>query len=152
VHDFYAILLNGDHMKAFITRQFQQEGFGLFTVSDVFQRLALMAKDIMVLQKYYTCRFEIPPRSSNAILHVTICLGQSCSLGLRFTYNLSDERTILYSIPSDVYIMSITGEPAVPINILLRVANSFLAIKPRCNAFILRRTCSAIVDTLQGRT
>eukprot|EP00555_Chaetoceros_dichaeta_P009214 CAMPEP_0198260856 /NCGR_PEP_ID=MMETSP1447-20131203/9721_1 /TAXON_ID=420782 /ORGANISM="Chaetoceros dichaeta, Strain CCMP1751" /LENGTH=188 /DNA_ID=CAMNT_0043948605 /DNA_START=442 /DNA_END=1009 /DNA_ORIENTATION=+ len=50
-HDFYAILLDGDHMKAFIARQFQQDQLGLFTVSDIFQRLALMAKDIMVLQK-----------------------------------------------------------------------------------------------------
>ena len=151
-HDLYTILLDGDHMKTFITRQFQGDEPGLLNLSDVFHRLALVAKDIMVLQKYYSCRLEIPPRSSTVILHVTISLGQSCSLGLRFTYNLSDERTILYCIPSDVYIMPITGEPAVPINILLRVANSFLGIEPRCNAFILRRTCSAIVDTVQGRT
>jgi len=150
--DLYSIMLDSDHMTTFIPRQFRQDGLGLSIVSDIFQRLALMAMDIMVLQKYYSCRFEILPKSSTIHLHVTITLGHSCSLGLRFTYDLSDQRTILYSMPSDVYIMPITGEPAVPINILLRVAQFTLATEPICNAFILKRTCSAIVDTLQGRT
>jgi len=148
----YSAILDSNSMQSFISSRFRQEqDITLFTISDVFTRLDLMAKDVLALQKYYNCRVEVPRKTNSILLHVTISMGQVSSIGVRYTYDLSDPRTLLHSIPSEVYVMSITGEPAVPINILLRVAKKSLTTLPICNAYILKRNCSAIIDTLQGR-
>ena len=151
-YKLYTGMLDGDHMSRFVSYCFKQEQeTGILTVTDIFQRLNLMAMDVMELHKYYKCRVERPSKSSCIILHVTISLGVALSIAIRFTYDLSSQRTILYSIPSDVFISPITGEPPVPINILLRVAQYTISSEPISNAFLLKRTCSAVVDTLQGR-
>ncbi len=151
-HKLYTTILNGYEMNEFISYCFRQEQeAGILTVTNVFQRLNLMAVDVMELHKYYSCRVERPPKSSCIMLHVTIALGGALSIGIRFTYDLCSQRTFLCSIPSDVFIYSITGEPAVPINMLLRVAQFTIFTEPISNAFLLKRTCSNVVDTLQGR-
>ena len=148
----YGIFLDGDHMKRFITEQFKCEHeMGILTMSDVFQRLNLMALDVLELQKYYTCRLEAPSKSKTVILHVAISLGQLCSIGIRFTYDLSNQRSMILPIPINVFVEPITGEPAVPINTLLRVAQQAISTESYTNAFLLKRTCAAIVDTIQGR-
>lgn len=43
----------------------------------------------------------------------------------------------------------ISGEPTVAINTLTQVANHVLKRGHLSNAFLLKRTCSAIMDTLQ---
>jgi hypothetical protein len=46
---------------------------------------------------------------------------------------------------------SITGEPAVPVNSLLHIAQRSIKTESSTNAFLLKRICTEIVDTIQGR-
>jgi len=152
-YKLYSIMLDSEYLNKFILSCFNQDvEAAILTATDIFQRLNLLARDVMELHKYYSCRVENPSKTSTVVLHVTISLGVSLSIGIRFTYDLSNEKTILYSIPSDIFILPITGEPSVPINLLLRVAKHTVWSEPILNAFVLKRTCTTIVDTLQGRT
>ena len=148
----YSLFLDDENMKYFISEQFKSEHeMGILTLSDAFQRLNLMALDVLALQKYYTCRLDTPSKSRAVILHVTISLGQMCSIGLRFTFDLSAQRSFLMFIPSEVFVESITGEPAVPVNSLLHIAQRSIKTESSTNAFLLKRICTEIVDTIQGR-
>jgi hypothetical protein len=148
----YTAILDSEHTNELIAYFFREEQeTGILIVTDIFQRFNLLAMDVMELQKYYSCRVDKPLKSMSIMLNVTISLGISFSIGIRFTYDLSNGRTILYSIPSDVFIFPITGEPSVPINTLLRIAKHVISNGPISNAFLLKRICSAVVDTLQGR-
>ena len=145
----YCRFLDGDCMKIFLAEQFKlEQDMGILTVSDAFQRLNLMALDILELQKYYNCRLEMPPKSNLVQLQVTISLGQLCSVAVRFIYDTSSQKGLLCPVPIEVFVEPISGEPAVPINTLLQVAKHALISNAGTNAFILRRTCSAIVDSL----
>ncbi len=148
----YTAILDSERTNELIAYFFREEQeTGILIVTDIFQRLNLLAMDVMELQKYYSCRVEKPSKSTSIMLNVTISLGISFSIGIRFTYDLSNGRTILYSIPSDVFIFPITGEPSVPINALLRISKHVIANGPISNAYLLKRICSAVVDALQGR-
>lgn len=145
----YCRFLDGDCMKIFLAEQFKfEQEMGILTVSDAFQRLNLMALDILELQKYYNCRLEMPPKSNLVQLQVTISLGQLCSVAVRFIYDTSSQKGLLCPVPIEVFVEPISGEPAVPINTLLQIAKHALISNAGTNAFILRRTCSAIVDSL----
>lgn len=145
----YCRFIDGDCMKIFLSEQFKfEQEMGILTVADAFQRLNLMALDILELQKYYNCRLEMPPKSNLVQLQVTISLGQLCCVAVRFIYDTSSQKGHLCPVPIEVFVEPISGEPAVPMNTLLQVANHALNSKPGTNAFILRRTCSAIVDSL----
>ena len=151
-HKIYTTILNDEGMNRFLLKCCKQEQeTGILTVTDVFQRLNLMAMDVLEINKYYSCRVERPTKSTAVMLNVTISFGTAMSIGIRFTYDLAIQRTFLYSMPSEVFIKSIAGEPAVPLNILTKVANFKLSSGHLSNAFLLKRTCSSIVDTLQGR-
>ena len=151
-YKLYTVILDSHYLNNFISHCFEQEQeTGILIVTDIFQRLNFLAMDVMELQKYYSCRVERPTKSTSIILHITISLGVTFSLGIRITYDLSSNRTILYSIPSDIFIFPIVGEPAIPINMLMRVAQHTIFNEPVSNAFLLKRTCSALVETLQGR-
>lgn len=150
-HKIYSFVLENDLTKKFINYCFEQEEeLGLLTVTDVFQRLDHLAMDVMELHKYYICRVEGSSTSSCLILHVTIALGATTSICIRFTYDLSYDRTILYAMPSEVYVSAIAGETTVPVNVLLQHAQQYLVNGPSSNAYLLKRTCSVIVDVLQG--
>jgi len=145
----YCRFLDSEYMKCFISERFQVEHeMGILTLSDAFQRLTLMALDILELQKYYSCRLEMPAKSNLALLQVTISLGQLCSIAVRFTYDISSQKALLCPIPVKVFVEPISGEPAVPTKTLLQVAKHTLASNTGTNAFLLRATCSAIVDSL----
>eukprot|EP00979_Chaetoceros_neogracilis_P013108 scaffold3666_cov268-Chaetoceros_neogracile.AAC.19 len=145
----YCRFLDSEYMKHFISEQFQLEHeLGIMTLADAFQRLNLLALDVLELQKYYSCRLEMPAKSNLVLLQVIISLGQLCSIAVRFTYDTSSPKTQLCPVPSDVFVEPISGEPAVPTKVLLQVAKHTLSSNAGTNAFLLRRTCSAIVDSL----
>jgi len=149
----YCLLLESDHMRNFVTSQFKYEyEMGIMTIADVFQRLNLLALDIMEVEKSYTCRL-IPSGRDCVFLQVVINLNQQSPIEMRFTYNLLKSQTFLMSMPSEVSVEPITGEPTVPINTLIQIAKQSIALtEAKTNAFILKRTCKTIVDTLQGRS
>ncbi len=149
----YSRFLDDENMKRFISEQFKIEHeMGILTLSDAFQRLNLMALDVLALQKYYTCRLDtMSKRSREIILHVTISLGQLCSIGVKFTFDLKSQRSFLLFMPSDVFVESITGEPAVPVTSLLHIAQQSIKAESSTNAFVLKGMCAEIVDTIQGR-
>jgi hypothetical protein len=145
----YCRFLDSEYMKHFISEQFQLEHeLGIMTLADAFQRLNLLALDVLELQKYYSCRLEMPAKSNLVLLQVIISLGQLCSIAVRFTYDTSSPKTQLCPVPSEVFVEPISGEPAVPTKGLLQVAKYTLSSNAGTNAFLLRRTCSAIVDSL----
>ena len=149
-HKMNSMILGSTEMSLFLSQLFKQEQeTAIQLTADVFQRVDLLAIDMMELQKYYSCRVKRSPKSSSIVMHVTISLGGQLSLEIRFTYDLSIANTILYCIPSDIFILSVVGEPATPINVLLQVAKKIVFNEQRLNAFLLKRTCSAVVDTLQ---
>ncbi len=148
----YKSILNDERLNNFLLKCCSQEQeTGILTVTDVFQRLNLMAMDVMEVHKYYSCCVERPQKSTSLILNVTISSGETMSVGIRFTYDLAIQRTFLYAIPSEIIINQITGEPEVHIKSLMQVANLILSTGHLSNAFILNRICSAIVDTLRGQ-
>ena len=147
----YSLILDGDHTKRFITEQLKSERvMGILTLSDAFQRLNLLAFDVLGLQKYYTCRLDTSSKSKAVILHVQISLGQMCSIGVRFTFDCT-QNLISILVPSEVFVEPITGEPAVPFNSLLTIAQRIIKTDSYANTFILQKTCTAIVDAIQGR-
>jgi hypothetical protein len=57
---------------------------------NIFGRLEMLAKDVMIIQKYYKCKFETR-MACTAILAVTITLGSACAIVLKFSYDLSKQ-------------------------------------------------------------
>ena len=150
-YDLYLLLLCGGHMDALIPHRFDLEHeMGILTMSDVFERLALLAKDIIAVQEDHLCQLERGLKEHSVVIRVTISLGQSSSVGIRFTYDLSNERCIIYCIPTEVFVYPVTADTAVTTTNLQKVANEMLSIEPKSNVFLLERMCSSSVNTLQG--
>ena len=149
-NDIYSLLLSGDHMDALIPHRFELEHeLGILTMSDVFERLVLLAKDIVALQSYHHCYIERGLHQHSVVIRVTIPYGQSSSISIRFTYDLSNERCIIYCIPTEASISPVIPTDAAATNKLQKVVNKELSIEPNSNAFLLKRICSSLVETLQ---
>lgn len=122
-------------------------------VTDIFDRLYLLACDVAELGRYYRIKINSATKSECIELHVIITLGAYVTIGVRFTFDLSFNWTLYHMAPSQVYLSAIKGEPAVPLTTLQRSLERKLSHEaPISNACLLKRLCSLLVETVQGRT
>lgn len=144
----YCFFLDSQYLDQILTEQFKIEHeLAILTVSDIFGRLEMLAKDVMIIQKYYKCKFETR-MASTAILAVTITLGSACAIVLKFSYDLSKPTIFLHPVPSDIYIESLVGEPSKPAKTLQKMAKDMIEKNAKNSNFLLTTICSTIVDTL----
>mmetsp|Transcript_10031 Transcript_10031/g.14187 ORF Transcript_10031/g.14187 Transcript_10031/m.14187 type:complete len:1214 (+) Transcript_10031:117-3758(+) len=150
VTSFYEVLLDTCQIEGFIIKRCRIDNESkVHLIADLFERLNLVGRDIIELEKYYTCTAEIPRKLQVIFLNVEISLGNSSIIYIKFTYDFTNMSCVLHFIPSEVFVDCSLGEPAVPPNILSRIAKESLATKPTSNAYILKRTCSKVIETLR---
>lgn len=147
----YSRFLDGIELQKYMKDQFQVEHeMGILTVSDTFQRINLMALDILELEKISGNNIETSYPSSLAILRLPIKISESCLVEIRFTYDLSTNRTFFSVVPTDVSVETLMGTTnTTDMMKVIQVARNTLNNSPGTNAFILNRTCSAIVESLK---
>jgi hypothetical protein len=155
-YKLYCTILDHSLFLPFLRNCYTQDNsiVWLSIVSDILDRLQLLLYDVLELGKYYRVKVgDTVTKNGNLELHVIINLGAYITIGARFTYDLSMSWTMYHMAPSQVYLSGITGEPAVPLTTLQRTLERKLLYEaPISNAFLLKRLCSLLVETVQGRS
>jgi len=147
----YSRFLGGSELQKYMKDQFQAEHeMGILTVSDTFQRMNLMAMDVLQLENNGDYIIEATNQSSLAILRMPVKISETCAVEIRFIYDLSSSRTFFNFVPTDVSIASLHGPTASNHMMnLAQVARNALNKNSGSNAFILNRTCSEIIEFLK---
>lgn len=151
-YKLYTHFLDGVELQKYMKGQFQVEHeMGILTVSDTFQRMNLMALDVLDLEKNSAYKLEVSFQNSLAALQILLKISESCVVELRFSYDLSSKRTLFSVVPTDVSVQTLLGTTAFDTKGILQIARNILNNNLGTNAFILNRTCSAILQSLKAR-
>ena len=116
-----------------------------------FQRLYILAKDVIELEKQYVCTFKASLKSRTSTLYVVLSLDQSsCSTSVQFHYHYSDPRCLFHCIPSNIDIKPDTtrkGESVISMNtnVITKKAERKLKSNAFCNNFLLSNICCTVI-------
>jgi hypothetical protein len=152
-YKLYTHFLDGVELQKYMKGQFQLEHeMGILTVSDTFQRMNLMALDVLDLEKNNAYKLEVLFQNSLAVLQILLKISESCIVEIRFSYDLSSKRTFFSVVPTDVSVQTLLGTTAtIDTKGIIQIARNILNNNLGTNAFILKRTCSAILESLKAR-
>ena len=141
--ELYSKILRSDALKAFILNQFKEEDeMAVLTTSDIYSAIDCLALDILRLESNEDTCVEIIGNSSNAFdILLSLKLDESSLIGLRFSYVLTEGRTLLNLLPSNIIVTSNQSNGSYE-HVSTSISTYVLAASR--NTFLLSSICSHV--------
>lgn len=141
--ELYSKILNSDVLKGFILNQFKVEDeLAVLTTADSYSAIDCLILDLLHLERTDGSDVQVIDIDSNAFdIVLSLRLDKCHSVGLRFSYALTQERTLLNFLPCNISVTP--NESNGSYEHLSTFISKYISTAPR-NTFLLSSICSHV--------
>jgi len=127
-----------------------EDSSALLLVSEILCRLDIAAMDVFELEHCSACSIHIKSNHGKISLMVYLEMGKEIpSVLVEFSYDRKKQHTLKYIFPDNVSVSAMNDPSLVlPLEALQYQANQVLKSQKVCNVGLLRKTCSALMNSI----